>query len=217
MLPIYEYRPHDKYYFDGFSVCDISFLPHWHDFIEFVFVRKGNIEINIGDTSLTASEGMAVIISSKEIHSYESSGKSLVDFVFFSNEFFDTALWEKTTIHTFNETQKKEIENILSRIKNKQEKEKCYNSYIYNSFNLSALLILLSKIKPAFSRKALAGGGIDVIVNEPMTVNQVIRNPVILDNEDVQPDLTSELKKYATKKPEQIVEIVKSWLAEDER
>lgn len=124
----------------------------------------------------------------------------------------------------FDNTLKKQIDADLKAAETQRQNEertKMLVTYIgYPAAGILAfilLLILISKIKPAFSRKAALGGGIDVIVNDPMTVNQVIRNPVMLDDEDAQPDLTSELKKYATKKPEQIVEIVKSWLAEDER
>lgn len=83
---------------------------------------------------------------------------------------------------------------------------------------LILLIILISKIRASFTRPAvLSGGNVDVVVNEPVTVNEVIRNPVILDEEEERVDLASEIKKYANKKPDQVVEIVKSWLAEDER
>lgn len=40
--------------------------------------------------------------------------------------------------------------------------------------------------------------------------------PVELDVENEKTHLESEIKKYASQKPEQVAEIIKSWLAEDE-
>lgn len=41
--------------------------------------------------------------------------------------------------------------------------------------------------------------------------------PIDFDQETEQEHITKEVKKYAQDKPEQVVEIIKSWLAEDER
>lgn len=81
---------------------------------------------------------------------------------------------------------------------------------------LIILIVLISKIKSK-PREAALTGGVDILVNEPVTVSEVMKNPIILDEEEDKQDLASEIKKYANKKPDQVVEIIKSWMAEDER
>jgi flagellar M-ring protein FliF len=122
-----------------------------------------------------------------------------------------------------NSAQKKVEEDLKAMEAQKLSEERKQNLITYIGYPaagivlLLLLIILISKIKSSFSRAAVAGGTVDVVVSEPVTVNQVIKNPVILDDGEEVPDLTSEIKKYATKKPEQVAEIIKSWLAEDER
>lgn len=122
-----------------------------------------------------------------------------------------------------NSAQKKIEEDLKAMEAQRVSEERKQNLITYIGYPAAAivllilLIILISRIKSSFSRAAVSGGNVDVVVSEPVTVNQVIKNPVILDENEETYDLTSEIKKYATKKPEQVAEIVKSWLAEDER
>jgi len=81
---------------------------------------------------------------------------------------------------------------------------------------LILLLILLSRLRSPFKERQRAGG-VDVVIGEPVAINEVMRKQAILEEDDEKPDLTAELKKYASRKPDQVVEIIKSWLVEDER
>lgn len=129
----------------------------------------------------------------------------------------------------FDNSAEKQAEADLKALDDQKKAEERRNTLVTyigypaaGLFALVVLLILISKIKSG-SRKTeiaelagLTGGGVDVIVNEPVTVTEVMSNPIILEEEE-RPDLTSEIKKYADKKPEQVAEIIKSWLAEDEK
>lgn len=61
--------------------------------------------------------------------------------------------------------------------------------------------------------------GIDVIIGDEMdaTKQQPKFKPVELESQNEQTHVENEIKKYAKDKPEQVVDVVKSWLAEDER
>jgi flagellar M-ring protein FliF len=123
----------------------------------------------------------------------------------------------------FDNTAQKLAAADLADIQNQQkiaDRNKKLFTYIgYSAAGILGFLILLfliSKIRSGF-RKPLTAGGLDVIIDQPIAINEIISKQSILDVEEENNDLTSELKKYASKKPEQVVEIIKSWLAEDER
>lgn len=60
--------------------------------------------------------------------------------------------------------------------------------------------------------------GIDAIIgDEDITKVQPKFKPVEFDREDENSHIEKEIKKYAKEKPEQVADIVKSWLSEDER
>lgn len=65
----------------------------------------------------------------------------------------------------------------------------------------------------------LQNQGIDVIIGDEMdqTTAHPKFKPIDFDTEDEKTHLENEIKKYAKEKPEQVADIVKSWLAEDER
>lgn len=124
----------------------------------------------------------------------------------------------------FDDTMQKKIDADIKQaetIRLSEERNSKLISYIgYPAVGIIALifiLILISKMRSSFSKTVLSGGGVDVVINEPVTVHEVLNNPMMLEDEVEKPNLTSELKKYATKRPEQVAEIIKSWLAEDER
>jgi flagellar M-ring protein FliF len=63
---------------------------------------------------------------------------------------------------------------------------------------------------------------IDVVIDQAgnkvkATRPQMVFDPVELEAEDQKSHIENEIKKYAKDKPEQVADVVKSWLAEDER
>lgn len=121
----------------------------------------------------------------------------------------------------FDTTVKERVEADLKAMQDLQKaqerKQKMFTYIVYPAIALAALvifIIIMAKVRAARSKKKM---GVDVVVDQPVAVNEVIKaTPVLLDEED-KPDFVDELKKYANKKPDQVLEIVKSWLAEDER
>lgn len=60
--------------------------------------------------------------------------------------------------------------------------------------------------------------GIDVVVGDPLFPNdESAYVPLNLNVENATESLENDIKKYAEEKPDQVVDIIKSWLAEDER
>lgn len=85
---------------------------------------------------------------------------------------------------------------------------------------LFALLIVMRKIGRAESEEEdemdeIAIGLADVI--NDIKAKPIEFAPIDFDVETEQSHITNEVKKYAKDKPEQVAEIIKSWLAEDER
>jgi flagellar M-ring protein FliF len=54
-------------------------------------------------------------------------------------------------------------------------------------------------------------------IEQPKVQNKEKFKPVELDVENEQMHVESEIRKYAANKPEQVAEIIKTWMAEDER
>lgn len=58
--------------------------------------------------------------------------------------------------------------------------------------------------------------GVDMIIDDNITPKEVLP-PIDFETENEKSHVEKEIKKYATEKPEQVVEIIKAWMAEDER
>ena len=123
----------------------------------------------------------------------------------------------------FDTSLKKQVETDLKELQSQQKiDERNKKLFMYIGYPLAGilgfilLLIMLSKLKSRGSKSLLAGN-VDFVIDQPIAINEIINKQSILDVENEKSDITSELKKYATKRPEQVVDIIKSWLAEDER
>jgi flagellar M-ring protein FliF len=71
----------------------------------------------------------------------------------------------------------------------------------------------------ALMEEQLESQGIDVIIGDDgqETKQRPKFKPIELEEESEQMHVENEIKKYAKNKPEQVVDIIKAWLAEDER
>ncbi len=66
------------------SFKNISFLAHWHQEIELIYMRSGSAEISVMDHTFIANEGDFIICDSGEIHFSESHGReNCMDFLVF--------------------------------------------------------------------------------------------------------------------------------------
>ncbi|CDI49807.1 flagellar basal-body MS-ring/collar protein FliF [Clostridium tetani] len=63
----------------------------------------------------------------------------------------------------------------------------------------------------------LINEGLDVVIDDEITEEKPKFKPIQLEEESESAYIEREIRKYATEKPDQVIEIVKAWLAEDER
>lgn len=79
------------------SYENISFLAHWHQEIEFIFVRSGSAHLSINDDTFTAHEGDLVIIDTGDFHySNSSEMKNRLEFII-----FDTSIMSSLYHHSY--------------------------------------------------------------------------------------------------------------------
>lgn len=82
---------------------------------------------------------------------------------------------------------------------------------------LIALLIIISKKKKKKSADTEIPQGIDVVIGDNVIPKQpVAYEPVLGEDDSTDMSLEKELQNYANKKPDQVVEVIKTWLSDDE-
>lgn len=126
---------------------------------------------------------------------------------------------------TANNNAKKDIEYINNSII--QEKRiKMYKYIGIASACLFLLIIVAASIRKKSKNSDTVSNSLDVLIGEDddkmITEDNLAKprikfKPMELDVEDEKTHVESEIRKYASDKPEQVADIIKSWLAEDER
>ncbi|KRQ87060.1 Flagellar M-ring protein [Caloramator mitchellensis] len=112
-----------------------------------------------------------------------------------------------------------EIEALQKQIE-QQQKIKMY-AYI-GAAALAFLTFLILMLRRRRRNKeeaelvAQTPQGIDVVISDVLPKQPASYEPLLSDS-DEEMDLEKEIRNYAAKKPEQVVELIKTWLAEDER
>jgi len=83
--------------------------PHWHDFLELLFIKKGYLHATLRNTQLTINEGELLVIMPGEVHSFENEGDGVlenfvihVDSVFLHNAIFDSKELSKIYPYLFS-------------------------------------------------------------------------------------------------------------------
>lgn len=122
---------------------------------------------------------------------------------------FDTALQDKT---------KKDLVEMQKII----DSEKKMALYKLIGGSVGALIFLIFIIVLFKKKKGESGGvehkGIDVLIDDNMTpANPIHYKPIDFEVNDEKSHIEKEIKKYAIDKPDQVADIIKSWMAEDER
>jgi flagellar M-ring protein FliF len=123
---------------------------------------------------------------------------------------------------TFDQTEnlraREEFEALKNQLANEQRMSLYRNiAYAVLAFiGFIALIVILKKLfRP---RQQLAAAGIDVVIGDDIAPKERIQYPPLeLEKEDEKSHVEKEIKKYAMDKPEQVADIIKSWLTEDER
>lgn len=85
MKAFHEVRSYDSDFMVWHSSYeDISFLAHWHQEIEFIYVRRGCAHFSINDYTFTAHAGDLVVIDTGDFHYSDSSNmQNNLDFIIF--------------------------------------------------------------------------------------------------------------------------------------
>lgn len=81
---------------------------------------------------------------------------------------------------------------------------------------LLVILIALRKSKKAKQQAEEMEEGIDFIIDDNIQPKEALK-PIDFEEENEKNHVEKEIRKYATNKPDQVAEIIKSWMAEDER
>ena len=79
MKPVFEYNdtlnaPYEAFYFDS-KEHSFPILPHWHYFIEILYMTKGNAYIEVGTDNYVLEEGDLMFIHAEQHHAIYSTGK----------------------------------------------------------------------------------------------------------------------------------------------
>lgn len=121
----------------------------------------------------------------------------------------------------FNTDLKKNAEKDLEALKKQEaakEKMKIYGAAGAASLIIIIVAILLfrrnKKKKAALSEEVQ---GLDVVIGDSIIPKQPISYEPVLSDDDEAMDIEKEIRGYASKKPEQVAEVIKTWISEDER
>ncbi|MCL2879959.1 MAG: AraC family transcriptional regulator [Treponema sp.] len=73
------------------------YYPHWHDFIELLFLRKGYLKGTVRNKELIINEGELLVVMPGELHTFVNEGDTImenfvihIDSVFLHNAVFDS-------------------------------------------------------------------------------------------------------------------------------
>jgi flagellar M-ring protein FliF len=137
--------------------------------------------------------------------------------------------------YTFNTDLEDKAQSDLEDMKKEEEKKALTQKYTVVGAGALALIILIiissifvnKRVKKNMQKKmnvtaGAPGKAFEAVVGEaasnPKVIpsQPVVYNPILEDNE-VDMTLDKEIKDYVGKKPDQAIDVIKSWLAEDER
>ncbi len=142
MKAFHEVRNYDSDFMVWHSnYINISFLAHWHQEIEFIYIRSGSTKLSITDHIFTAHEGDLVICDSGDIHYSDSYYMdNSLDFIIFDpriisslykNTHFLYPLITKDQLEKFQLTDK--LHEFIQTISKELEEKKPYYQEIIKS------------------------------------------------------------------------------------
>ena len=124
---------------------------------------------------------------------------------------------------TFDPISKQEAQSEFDAINESLAKENRNKIILYSVLGIFALILIVVIIIVLLRKKSNVSeeeekGLLDIVIDDRITKSEAKVMPHI-DFEDINPKahIENEIKKYAMEKPEQVVDIIKSWLTESER
>ncbi|WP_027624834.1 flagellar basal-body MS-ring/collar protein FliF [Clostridium lundense] len=123
----------------------------------------------------------------------------------------------------FDTAAKEKVNKDLEEMKKEEEAQK--RAKLYTGLGILAGIAVIGLITFLIRRKKkedieedMETQGIDVVIADDTPAEEQAKfKPIQLDVENEKTHIEKEIRKYATEKPEQVADIIKSWLAEDER
>lgn len=120
---------------------------------------------------------------------------------------FDTTLADET---------QEQVDAYNEAIKAAERKKLIIGAVVAGLIFTVILVVLVFFLRKR--RKSDEGDNIlDVVIGDTALQEQVNYEPIDFKNEDEKTHIENEIKRYATEKPEQVAEIIKSWLNDGER
>lgn len=121
----------------------------------------------------------------------------------------------------FNSDSKKAAEKALLDIENVNKavvKKALYTRIAFIALAILLLILLFVAIRKSSKKKETESEGIDMVIGDNIAPKQQeLFAPIEFESNDKKHNMEKQVKKYAAEKPEQVADIIKSWLTEDER
>lgn len=122
----------------------------------------------------------------------------------------------------FDSAAKADAEKEFNSINDMLSKDKKNKMVLYGSILLASILgaiISIIVIRRKKRKKALEEQEslLDIVIDDDSLNDTEMLKPIDFGISNVNTHKEEEIKKYASEKPDQVVEIVKSWLADNER
>ena len=164
----------------------------------------------------------SVVVNNEEITDEEKSkiNNSVSAAIGYSQERGDIISVEGTR---FNSESDNAAAEEAARIAQEEEENRKMLMYKYIGAGAAALILLfiiLGALRKSKKNKELAEGeiqsGIDIVIGEQVKPKEVFK-PLDFEQENEKTHIEKEIKKYASDKPDQVAEIIKAWMTEDER
>ncbi len=121
---------------------------------------------------------------------------------------------------TFNNQAASDAQKALDDMKQAELAKKKQQLYVLIGLGALGFILLITVVVMLVKRKKKGSsvGALDVTLDEAALPEQTVSyKPIEFEKNDEKTHLENEIKKYASEKPEQVVDIIKSWMAEDER
>lgn len=123
---------------------------------------------------------------------------------------------------TFDPITKEEAQSEFDAINAALAKENRNKIILYSVLGLVGIIIFIVTLvllrKKSKNKKEEKKNLLDVVIDDKVSKEETIEMPSInFDSINPKAHIENEIKKYATEKPDQVVDIIKSWLAENER
>lgn len=133
---------------------------------------------------------------------------------------------DDTTVqaYDFNPTLKQSVQDDLTKMQTEQAQANKMRMYLLAGVGVAALLLaIIVFIVIRRNRKNAEEGieeetfGIDALIDDIPSKPEISFAPIEFEAKNERTHLEEEIRKYASNKPEQVLEIVKAWMASDER